>query len=111
MDMFRHNNIAEDTKSIAPARLLQSSLEEVARYWIGEIRKTVVTTEGEEMEVPCLLVALEPRGHVTQQFNPTLATKTKTWRGWGTQISVAGGAPRFRRWVEHPDFGGAWGTH
>lgn len=58
VDVFRHNDIAEDKKDIVPARLFQGSLEEIARCRIGEIWQTVVTTEGEEMELTCLLIAL-----------------------------------------------------
>jgi hypothetical protein len=63
-----------------------------------------VTTEGEEMEIPCLLATNEPGGHDSGVYaetewndkkadegscyptlaNPTLAAKTKTRRGWGT---------------------------
>ena len=71
MNVFGHNDVAEDKKDISPACLLQGALKEVTGGRVAEIRLTGVTTESEEMEVPGLLVTLELGRHESRQYSKT----------------------------------------
>ena len=59
MHMLRHDHITKNMEDVSPSRLLQRSLEQVARRLAAEVRKPMVTTEGDEMEITCQLVTLE----------------------------------------------------
>ena len=59
MHMLRHDNITEDMEDVSPSHLLQRSLEQLARRIAAEVRKPMVATEGDEMEITCQLVTLE----------------------------------------------------
>ena len=63
MNVFGHNDIAEDVKDVFPFYLFEGSFEEVAGGWVGWIWLAGVTTEGEEVCVAGLLVTLEVGGH------------------------------------------------
>jgi hypothetical protein len=56
MHMLRHDHIAQNEEDVASARGLKRVFEKVARPWIGQKRKPVMATEGEEVKVPSLLV-------------------------------------------------------
>lgn len=47
--MLRHNHISGDDESVLFADSLQREYEEVPGFGHGEIRETMVATEGEEM--------------------------------------------------------------
>jgi hypothetical protein len=63
MDMFRHDNIADDVQAVPFPHLLQSLFEDIARLRGGEKRGSTVTTERDEMKVAGLLKAVESVGY------------------------------------------------
>ena len=61
--MLGHDHVAEDMEDVSLADLFEYLFEEVAGCGARQVRRPVVTTEREEVEIACLLVALEVRGH------------------------------------------------
>ncbi len=64
MNVFGHDDIAEDFEVVPESGALQGRLEESLCLFGGEIGSSAVTTEGDEVVVSFLLVSLEEVGHV-----------------------------------------------
>jgi hypothetical protein len=63
MDVFRHNHVSGDHKPVALADTLQGILKEIAGVYRTEMLEPVITTEGEEVKVPCVFVPDESTRH------------------------------------------------
>jgi hypothetical protein len=64
MNMLRHRDISDYLKVITAADSLQRILEKVFRHSRFQVRSPPIATEGHEMKVPHLLVALKTHDHV-----------------------------------------------
>jgi hypothetical protein len=61
--MFGHDNVSDDNKTILSTDLLEDLKEEVTSVWFGEKRTTLVTTEGDEVEMSVSVVTFEMTTH------------------------------------------------
>jgi len=64
MHVFRHDDISRDKELITEPRSFESNLEEVSATMKAEQRLAPVAAEGDEVEVTCVLVALETPWHL-----------------------------------------------
>ncbi len=62
--MLRHCDISDYLKVITAADSFQRILEKVLHHSRFQVSLTPIATEGHEMEVPHLLVALQTHNHV-----------------------------------------------
>jgi hypothetical protein len=65
VDVFRHDHVAADEEAVGAANLFKGFLDEGSRLRRCEAWATVITTEGDEMEVARLLVPLQSFRHGT----------------------------------------------
>jgi hypothetical protein len=63
MNVFRHDHVAYDDKTIAPTDLFQDLEKQVATLLAGEQGTALVATRSYEVEVPGAVVAMESVGH------------------------------------------------
>ena len=57
MHVLRHHDVAGNRKEIAQADALQRILKEIHGCGRGQVRTTAIATEGEEVELPRLLMS------------------------------------------------------
>src|SRR5580704_5556399 len=62
----RHDNIPDHHKRISRSNTLQRRFKERATRLSTQIGQPVITTEGNEMQVPGLLIAMKALRHLTQ---------------------------------------------
>ena len=87
MDVFGHDDVAEDVESVPAPDLFQGAFED-SPWWIGiEESQAAVTTEGDEMIATELVVALETSGH-GESVSPLVAGRCDVGR-----------AKRFEAWT------------
>jgi hypothetical protein len=67
MNMLGHDDVSGNEESVIHSRAFESKFEDTACRWSSEQRLTVVTTEGDEMKVVRLLVAVQSPGHGSQR--------------------------------------------
>ncbi len=71
VDVFRHDDVSDDEKSVPAADLLKSLFEDVARLRRREQWCPTITTESDEVKVAGLLETVESAGHQTNLFTVT----------------------------------------
>ncbi len=65
MHMLRHDDVTENKKDVPPTDRFKGVFKRGADCLVRQVWKTLVTTEGEEMQITCLLEALKLGGHVS----------------------------------------------
>ena len=63
MDVFRHDNVADNLEPVAAAHLLQRILKLVPQQRTIQISKPVIATESDKMHVPFHLAPLQSQNH------------------------------------------------
>jgi hypothetical protein len=63
MDMLRPDDVVGYDEVIAKTHGFERLFEEVAGAWGGEVGEPVISDEGDEVEVSCVLVSYEVVGH------------------------------------------------
>jgi hypothetical protein len=63
MNVLRHHHITRDNEFILLPDSLQRVFKEIPGFGRGEIRETPITTEGEEVHIPAVLVTNKPLRH------------------------------------------------
>jgi hypothetical protein len=63
MEVFRHNDVAENPELILQAGFFEDLQEDVAASWAAQDGKTVITAAGDEVEVSYSVISCESRGH------------------------------------------------
>ena len=61
--MLGHDDVAEKVDLVLLPCGFQEVFEDTGGAWGGEVRVAVVTTEGDEVEIPGLLASFETWGH------------------------------------------------
>jgi hypothetical protein len=59
VNVLRHKNVSKQIEAMTPTKRFNHLLCDDAAAVVGEIRKSVVATEGDEMEVATTLIALK----------------------------------------------------
>jgi hypothetical protein len=76
MNVLRHHNISGDDKFVLLPDSLQRVFKEIHRFGRGEIRETPVTTEGEKMHIPAVLVSNKSLRHGCEDI-PTVPPRSE----------------------------------
>jgi hypothetical protein len=63
MEVFGHNDVADDDELITPANPLPDSEEEVSSTYATQQRETVIATAGDEVKIAAAVVSLQTPGH------------------------------------------------
>ena len=63
MDVLRHDHVAHDDKLIAAPNLFKDFQEEVASRFCVQKRATLITTEGDEVEIASAVESPQSVGH------------------------------------------------
>jgi hypothetical protein len=63
MNMLGHDHIANNDKVVSPPNLFQYSQQQVAMLPLAEHRHALITTGGDEVEIPRTIVATKFVGH------------------------------------------------
>jgi hypothetical protein len=58
MDMFGHDYVSSDVETVSVTRTLESFNKDVASLRGVQERRPVITAEGDEVEISCLLISL-----------------------------------------------------
>jgi hypothetical protein len=78
VDVLGHDDVGRDTEALLFAGLFEDYLNDVFGGVGLKEGLTVVTTEGDEMEIPSLLVTFEARWHgCARSLHPTLRKGAK----------------------------------
>ena len=103
MNVLRHDDVAANDKIISLAHHLKRSLKKFACGRTAEIWETAITTEGNEVEVPGLMVTDQPTRHLQERIHPVRATFDVA----RSRVSKARpGAPKVCGWIYIlPDLG------
>jgi hypothetical protein len=64
MDVFGHEDVAEDVEMVPLTELFEGFEEDCTGVVVVEVRETVITTEGDEVVVAEAVIALETARHV-----------------------------------------------
>jgi len=64
MDVFGHEDVAEDVEIVPQPELFESFEKDCAGVVVVEVRETPITTEGDEVVVAEAVIALETARHV-----------------------------------------------
>jgi hypothetical protein len=84
MNVLRHHHITRDNEFILLPDSLQRVFKEIPGFGRGEIRETQITTEGEKVHIPAVLVTNKPLRHEKKDTRHSLpGPKIRTW---GTQL-------------------------
>jgi hypothetical protein len=69
MYVLGHNDVTGNREEVAPAHALQRVFKEPHGRDCGKVRTTAITTEGEEMKLPGLLVTDACAFHALREYS------------------------------------------
>jgi len=96
VNMFRHDHISADHKIVTEAHGLQRPLEQAARRRNSEMRKTLITTECDEMKAAALLITNQTLRHPISLYPKIFCGKRSQSGFMDSQVSKSRpGAPSF----------------
>ena len=112
MNMLRHENVSSDHETITERGLLQLGFEDCVAGTFCQSRLAPVTTEGQEMKDPAVLVTDKTFRHGVRRI--------LSQNGWGRGLPPLlrkNGAPRVQGWATRPAllrlricYGARWGA-
>ncbi len=100
MHVLGHDDVAHDVEVVTNSHRFQGAFEQVSGRGGFEVGTAVVTTEGYEVEVACLLVTDELIGHLDSMLDPGSDEGPRSFIKWDPKVT----------WEPMSPTPGTWGT-
>jgi hypothetical protein len=102
VDVFRHNDIADDHEPIALAGLFQDREESVAAPSRTEKRQSPIAGAGDKVEVMRPIRAMQTAGHNSPWYRQHRSRPCKKTQGRGTHCLETGNGEESEAWATRP---------